>query len=302
MMLGIPARSSTAMPMGRRRGRGQISVRKIAIPMPTGIATSMARNEVISVPAIGASPPNFCVTGFQKCVQINGKPKAWIEGQASVMSAQKIPANNRSTNNAQASVRRWNKRSVRCEWRNRVELGEELASWLRARSTIKGGGVQEKSGEAVFLRSAIPLLYAPISNYLRNRCEGVTPPKARPTSAATVPALDLVPARYEGLLHGLRKRHIVQAGGHLIAILVGPLEELQGFFRRRRVLRLLIDKDESRAGDRPCLCARLVCQKRTETIGRAPGGARRRRRETRRRRTNGLAVTIDHAHVGQFVL
>ena len=94
------------MPMGRRKGRGQISVRKMAMPMPTGMATSMARNDVISVPAMGASPPNFCVTGFQTCVQINGKPKAWIAGQAPVTSAQKMPANSASTKNAQTSVRR----------------------------------------------------------------------------------------------------------------------------------------------------------------------------------------------------
>ena len=42
MMLGMPASNSTAMPIGRRSGRGQISVRKIAMPMPIGTAKCYA--------------------------------------------------------------------------------------------------------------------------------------------------------------------------------------------------------------------------------------------------------------------
>ena len=68
MMLGMPAKSSMAMPIGRRSARGQISVRKIAIPMPTGTAISMARKEVTRVPKMGAWAPNFSVTGFQASV------------------------------------------------------------------------------------------------------------------------------------------------------------------------------------------------------------------------------------------
>ena len=34
MMLGIPANSSMAVPIGRRKAGGQSSVRKMAIPMP----------------------------------------------------------------------------------------------------------------------------------------------------------------------------------------------------------------------------------------------------------------------------
>ena len=67
MMLGMPAKSSMAMPIGRRNGRGQISVRKIAMPMPTGTAMSMASKDVTSVPYIEARAPNFSVTGFQAC-------------------------------------------------------------------------------------------------------------------------------------------------------------------------------------------------------------------------------------------
>ncbi len=39
-----------AMPIGRRAHCGHSSVRKIAMPSPTGIAISIAMNEVTSVP------------------------------------------------------------------------------------------------------------------------------------------------------------------------------------------------------------------------------------------------------------
>ena len=50
MMEGMPARSSMAMPMGRRSSRGQRSVRKMAMPMPTGTAITMAIRLVTRVP------------------------------------------------------------------------------------------------------------------------------------------------------------------------------------------------------------------------------------------------------------
>ena len=57
MMLGMPASSSIAVPIGRRNAGGQISVRKIAMPSPIGTAMSMAINAVTSVPKIGATAP-----------------------------------------------------------------------------------------------------------------------------------------------------------------------------------------------------------------------------------------------------
>jgi hypothetical protein len=50
MMLGMPARSSMAMAIGRRSHIGQSSVRKKAIIRPTGTAMTMAIAEVTSVP------------------------------------------------------------------------------------------------------------------------------------------------------------------------------------------------------------------------------------------------------------
>ena len=50
MMLGMPARSSMAIPMGRRSHSGQSSVRNTAINSPTGTAMTIAMNAVTSVP------------------------------------------------------------------------------------------------------------------------------------------------------------------------------------------------------------------------------------------------------------
>jgi hypothetical protein len=50
MMLGMPARSSMAMPMVRLSRSGQISVRKNAMPRLTGTPISMAITDVTIVP------------------------------------------------------------------------------------------------------------------------------------------------------------------------------------------------------------------------------------------------------------
>ncbi len=47
---GIPANSSMAMPIGRRRGGQQSSVRKTATPRPRGTAITIAMTEVTTVP------------------------------------------------------------------------------------------------------------------------------------------------------------------------------------------------------------------------------------------------------------
>ena len=65
MMLGMPASSSIAVPIGRRSFSGHSSVRKIAMPRPIGTAISMAMVAVTSVPKIGDRAPKCSVTGFQ---------------------------------------------------------------------------------------------------------------------------------------------------------------------------------------------------------------------------------------------
>src|ERR1700683_4934998 len=75
MIDGMPARSSMAMPIGRRRLWGQSSVRKMATPSPIGTAMTMAMMEVVIVPEIAATAPNFSVTGFQTAEVRNPIPK-----------------------------------------------------------------------------------------------------------------------------------------------------------------------------------------------------------------------------------
>ena len=50
MIEGMPASSSMAMPIGRRRAGGQSSVKKIAMPKLTGMPITMAMSEVTMVP------------------------------------------------------------------------------------------------------------------------------------------------------------------------------------------------------------------------------------------------------------
>src|SRR3974390_69388 len=57
MIEGMPASSSMAIPIGRRSHCGHSSVRKIAIPIPTGIAISIAMKEVTNGPYIGPTAP-----------------------------------------------------------------------------------------------------------------------------------------------------------------------------------------------------------------------------------------------------
>ena len=48
--LGIAARSSTIVAIGAARRRGAISVRKSAIAIESGVASSSAMNDVTTVP------------------------------------------------------------------------------------------------------------------------------------------------------------------------------------------------------------------------------------------------------------
>src|SRR3954452_418765 len=70
-----------------------------------------------------------------------------------------------------------------------------------------------------------------------------------------------------------RYRHVVQFLRHLVAVAVGPIEEVEDLFGLMRILRLLMQQDESGAGDRPALGARLVGQYDAETRLAAPVGA-----------------------------
>src|SRR6185295_18867836 len=89
-------------------------------------------------------------------------------------------------------------------------------------------------------------------------CEGFTSQIGLcANSAAAVPTLDLVPACGDFLLHGLGKSHEVEACRQLVAVLVGPVEEFEGFLGGCGIRRLLVDKNEGCACDGPRFRASL---------------------------------------------
>ena len=76
------------------------------------------------------------------------------------------------------------------------------------------------------------------------------------------------PASFTAVGH----RHVVQVVGHLVAVLVGPVEELQRVGGLRRLVLRLVHQDEGGAGDRPGVLAGLLGQDLVEAL--APVGTR----------------------------
>jgi len=107
----MPASNSIATPSGRRKMRGESSVRKTAMPKLTGMAMSRAMPEVTSVPIIGISAPNLSLTGSQSGLVRKPKPNAWMAGMLPTSSETMIAASNASTPNAETRVRLRNSRS-----------------------------------------------------------------------------------------------------------------------------------------------------------------------------------------------
>src|ERR1043166_8008587 len=105
MMLGMPASSSMAMPIGRRSHGGYSSVRKKAISSPTGTAISMAINEMSTVPYIGASAPNFSVTGFHASLMRKLNPNVLSASHEPSTSETMMPPRMMSTAMAAPRVR-----------------------------------------------------------------------------------------------------------------------------------------------------------------------------------------------------
>ena len=92
------------MPIGRRRPCGQSSVKKMATPSPIGTAMTMAMMEVVIVPEIAATAPNFSVTGFQTAEVKNPKPNARKAGIDPATKETMTPLRIRRTTMADALV------------------------------------------------------------------------------------------------------------------------------------------------------------------------------------------------------
>jgi hypothetical protein len=78
----------------------------MAIPKPTGMAISIAMNEVTSVPYIGPSAPSTggSADGAQRDVHRNARPYCWIAGQAPTIREMMMPPRINRTETAQARV------------------------------------------------------------------------------------------------------------------------------------------------------------------------------------------------------
>ena len=99
------------------------------------------------------------------------------------------------------------------------------------------------------------------------------------------------------------QRHIVEAFGQLVAVVIGPFEEFQRFGGVSRIRRLLVDEDEGRARDRP----RVIARPGRSGPRRSPANAPSRRWRPRPGRRlpsvrTATPVLVDHAHIGQVVL
>jgi hypothetical protein len=59
MMEGTAANNSMAVPKGRRKGMGQVSVKNTAMPKLNGKAITIAIAAVTTVPKMAIKPPNL---------------------------------------------------------------------------------------------------------------------------------------------------------------------------------------------------------------------------------------------------
>ena len=116
-------------------------------------------------------------------------------------------------------------------------------------------------------------------------------------------AFDLV---FPGLLDqchdAVRHRDVIEVGRHLLAVLIAPIEELQGRRGIGRIGRDRLHQDEGRAGNRPGFVARRIGQDYVEVRRAGPIGAGSGGLERLHRRSNGLARSVDHLGIGQVVL
>src|SRR5262249_50203392 len=110
------------------------------------------------------------------------------------------------------------------------------------------------------------------------------------------------PGLLDAVDYVLRHRDVIELLGHLVALVVGPGEELERLGGRRRILRLLIEQDPSRRRHRPGLGTGLVGENDAVAGDGGPIGIGCSRLERRRGGGNSLAVLVDHLRVGQLVL
>eukprot|EP01139_Manchomonas_bermudensis_P016343 Amastigsp_a512559_27.p5 type:complete len:107 gc:universal Amastigsp_a512559_27:1589-1269(-) len=106
MMEGTAARSSTAVPRGRRNQTGQVSVRNSAMPKASGTAISIASPALAMVPTMAIAAPNSSLTMSHSTRQMKLKPNFWKVGQALINRETMMPTSAISTSREKLWVTR----------------------------------------------------------------------------------------------------------------------------------------------------------------------------------------------------
>src|SRR6266853_728984 len=285
MMLGTAASSSIATPTGRLSHTGAISVRKMATPKLTGIASSSASTELTSVPYTGASAPNCSVTGFQTSRVRKLSLKCANAGQAPARSDTATPPSSASTRVAamKVALRKTRSRS-RCPaaCRGSIKATVFIADGNLSRCVPRNRNRRPPVARGGRRSSSTPTASAPSGGRAHEARPTRTlhPLGVRGRARQARRTLDLrLPGGTDLLDQALRQRDVVQLGRHLGTVVIGPFEKLERLTGCGRIRRHGVHQDEARARDRPALLARLIGEDQVIARCMGPVVARGRRLE-----------------------
>src|SRR5258706_1490986 len=274
MMLGIAASISIAVPSGRRSHTGESSVKKIAMPKLTGIAIASAMADVTRVPTIGTRAPNSSWTGSQLLFQRKEARIFRRESELPASSESRIAPSRLKTKSA----------------KNRVRFRKSASINALLRSIVGGGSLRSAATDGA-CAIAKPLLSNTALMGLVRSIHGLSGSVG-----------DRLPCGTDLRDDRVGHRHVVELGGHALAVLEGPLEELEHFSRRIGLLLLRVDQDERGASDGPGLVAGLVGEHDPHARGRLPVGASGRGLEGVVVRGDELARLVLHLAVRELAL
>ena len=115
-MEGTAANNSMAVPRGRRKATGQVSVRNRAMPNDRGTAITSAMVALTTVPKMAIAAPNSSLTMSHSTRQRNSGPNLARAGQALMNRETMMPIRATRTSMENNHVILWKKKSCR-RWR-----------------------------------------------------------------------------------------------------------------------------------------------------------------------------------------
>src|SRR5690606_17644209 len=238
MMEGTAASNSLAVPSGRRNQTGQVSVRNSATPKDSGTAISSAMPALARVPTMAIAAPKSSLTTSHSTCQMNCTPKRWNAGQALMNKETMMPIRAASTSREKNWVMRWKTASCR--------------RWRRAIDSIDAEPVCAGTDEELMV---VPrFMGAPGERTGPAHAPAPVMRPGRSCAGRTGLLLDLRPDLGANVVgQAVRQCDVVQIGGHLLAVLEGPVEELQHLGGLCLVARLLVHQDEGSRADGPAV-------------------------------------------------